>query len=193
MFLADAMEIFEIQDKRSISADNIKKIYRKKAKRYHPDVVGSLDKMTELNSAKEVLDSYVCSMESLSEEVDTVKELVIIPIDSLGRVMDTGYMVNNTLYEFKHLMKKFNVMFEVTAKVRIVTENEIHTDTYKRLVKFSQTNKYIASINIEGIEKGEVQLDLECCNQVKSIKTKCRNITFRFITERFNLELSVMM
>lgn len=193
MFLADAMEIFEIQDKGSINADNIKRIYRKKAKRYHPDVVGSLDKMTELNSAKEILDSYICSMKSLEEEVDTDKELVIIPIDHIGDVIDTGYMVNNTLYGFKSLMKKFNVMFEVTAKVSIDTPKGIHKDTYKRVVKFSQTNNYKATINVEGIEKGEIQLDLECCNQTRSIKTSCRNITFKFITERFNLELSVFM
>ena len=56
-FIKDALDILDLPP--FVTKDDIKRQYKEMAKRYHPDICGSEDKMTEINLAYKTLMEYI--------------------------------------------------------------------------------------------------------------------------------------
>lgn len=56
--VADALRLFGLPEDKAITFDVVKSVYRRLAKQYHPDIIGTSDKFLKINNAYEVLKNY---------------------------------------------------------------------------------------------------------------------------------------
>ena len=78
-----ALDILELPP--FITKDDIKKQYKELAKRYHPDVYGSNEKMTEINLAYKVIMDYIDNFRYSFDDDEINKQLPALKHDKLFR------------------------------------------------------------------------------------------------------------
>lgn len=194
MELNEAMKVFDITDRSCIDTEAIKKVYRSKAKKFHPDVSEDIDKMVVLNCAKEILENYILTR---ANAVDTIveeknKQTVLIKIEDLGTAMDIGYMVDGTMYTFNRLLYKFNVFIVIGIELIVNNNGGTVVHNVSDVVEYRLTGKYEIEVNYSARVNEDVSIRVLCNGVEKCMDTKYSLGIVTLKNDRFDVSVRLI-
>ena len=177
----DALRVFSIDNVTDLSQDNLKKIYRKLAKKWHPDVCGSDEKYKEIQAAYEILRKNIKELGINNLAQNTLKkESIIVTLESLVNLFK-----NNQPIRFgKKEINKFNINnHEVYIGIDIrLNIDGIDTNSY--FVKpRSNRDDYIINIEIPDTDlTREVDITLKMLDKTVNCTMNGirKNVRFNF-------------
>lgn len=176
----EALKLFNIGNGKELNKENVKQIYRKLVKKWHPDVCGSDNKYKEIQEAYETINEHFKGMDEIKKSTHKDnREAIILDLKDLLEIFKGGSIrISEDTSIDKINIGRYNIFIKIELAV-IINGKTLNSEFIRpRSIK----DEYEVDLEIPGTELDK-DIDIKVMILDKSIEKTMSEIRLNF---RFN-------